>query len=107
MENEQFNDDEILDIIQDQETGMNVAEISQLHGIPEDTLFTWMAKFSRSKLSEARRLRTLEQENHRLRSLVAEQALSIQALQRALAEPRPRSEPQFGPTANAQGETGK
>jgi putative transposase len=63
-----------------------VTDLCREHGISEGTLYRWNAKYSGMDVSEARRLRELEDENRRLKHLVADQSLDIQALKAALGK---------------------
>ena len=61
-------------------------ELSRKHGICDQTYYRWKAKYGGLEVSEARRLRSLEEENRRLKQMVAEQALDIQALKAVLGK---------------------
>ena len=61
-------------------------ELSRKHGICDQTYYRWKAKYGGLEVSEARRLRSLEAENRRLKQMVAEQALDIQALKAVLGK---------------------
>jgi putative transposase len=64
-------------ILKESEAGLATAELCLEHGISEQTFYRWKAKYGGLKLSEAQRLRPLEEENRKLKQLVAEQALDI------------------------------
>ena len=68
------------------EGGMKTAEVCRQHGIRDATYYKWKAKYGGLEVSEARRLRQLEDENRRLKQMVAEQALDLQALKTVLAK---------------------
>jgi putative transposase len=61
-------------------------EVIRRHGIAQKTYYNWKAKYGGLELSEARRLRTLEEENRRLKKLVADQALDISLLKELLGK---------------------
>jgi putative transposase len=63
-----------------------VKELCRKQGICEQTYYRWKSKFGGLEVSEARRLRQLEEENRRLKQMVAEQALDLQALRTVLAK---------------------
>jgi putative transposase len=75
-------------VLKEGEAGVAVPEISRKHGICEQTYYRWKAKYGGLEVSEARRLRSLEEENRRLKlkQMVAEQALDIQALKAVLGK---------------------
>jgi putative transposase len=80
MKKSKFSEKQILSILQEQEHGKSVAEICRSHGISAPTFYSWKNKFSGMSEQELVRLRHLEQENSRLRRLVADQSLDIQIL---------------------------
>ena len=70
-----FSDAQIIAIIKEQESGAVTADVCRRHGISEATFYKWKAKFGGLEVSEAKRLRTLEEENGKLKKLLAEQML--------------------------------
>ena len=86
MKQSRFTEEQIIGVLKEGEAGVPVAEISRKHGICEQTYYRWKAKYGGLEVSEARRLRSLEEENRRLKQLVAEQALDIQALKAVLGK---------------------
>jgi putative transposase len=86
MKQSRFTEEQIMGVLKEGEAGIPVQEISRKHGICEQTYYRWKAKYGGLEVSEARRLRSLEEENHRLKQLVAEQALDIQALKAVLGK---------------------
>jgi putative transposase len=81
-----FTEEQIIGVLKEAEAGRRVADLCREHGISEGTLYRWKAKYSGMDVSEARRLRELEDENRRLKHLVADQSLDIQALKAALGK---------------------
>ena len=69
-----------------EKAGVQADEICRPHGICEQTYYRWKAKYGGLEVSEARRLRQLADENRRLKQMVAEQALDIQALKAVLGK---------------------
>src|SRR6185295_5438264 len=80
MKRSKFTDEQILAIVKEGEAGRKVADLCRTHGITEQTYYRWKAKFGGMELSEMQRLKQLEDENRRLKQIVAEQTLDIQAL---------------------------
>jgi putative transposase len=75
MKRSRFNEEQIIAILKEQEAGMSTAEVCRRHGISSATFYKWKAKFGGLDVSEARRLRSLEEENSRLKKLLAEAML--------------------------------
>ena len=80
MKHSRFNEEQIITILKEAEAGLNIQELVRKHGISEGTFYRWKSKYGGLEVSEARRLKTLEEENRRLKRLVADQALDIQML---------------------------
>ena len=68
-------EEQIIGILKESEAGAKTEELCRRHGISTGTYYKWKAKFGGMEVSDAKRLRTLEDENRRLKQLVAEQAL--------------------------------
>jgi len=75
MKQSRFNEEQIIAILKEQEGGMPTAEVCRRHGISSATFYKWKSKFGGLEVSEARRLRSLEEENSRLKKLLAEAML--------------------------------
>lgn len=75
MKRSRFNEEQIIAILKEQEAGMPMAEVCRRHGISSATFYKWKSKFGGLDVSEARRLRSLEEENSRLKKLLAEAML--------------------------------
>ena len=80
MKRKRFSEEQIIAILKQAEGGLPVAELLRQHGIAEGTFYRWKSKYGGLELSEAKRLNQLEEENRRLKRLVADQALDIQIL---------------------------
>jgi putative transposase len=80
MKRSRFSDEQIIGILKEQESGAVTADVCRRHGISEATFYKWKAKFGGLEVSEAKRLRTLEDENGKLKKLLAEAMLDIAVL---------------------------
>jgi len=80
MRKSQFTEEQILKILHEGEAGRKVDDLCRSHGIAKHTYYRWKAKFGGLQLPEAKRLRQLEDENRKLKQIVADQALDIAAL---------------------------
>ena len=80
MKRKRFKEEQIIAILKEAEAGLKTADLVRKHGISEQTFYRWKAKFGGMDVSDARRLKQLEDENARLKRMVADQALDIQML---------------------------
>ncbi len=79
-----FSDEQIISILKEAEAGLAVKELCRKHNISDATFYTWRKKFGGMEVSEARRLKAVEDENARLKKLLAESLLDNEALKAAL-----------------------
>lgn len=86
MRKSRFTEEQIIGALQEDEKGAKPAELCRTHGISEQTLYRWKRKYGGLEVSEARRLKALEEENRRLKQLVAEQALDNRVLKELLGK---------------------
>lgn len=86
MKKKRFNEEQIIGILKEAEAGMKVVDLCRKHGISDVTFYKWRSKYGGLEVSEARRLKQLEEENQRLKRLVADQALDIQVLKEVLVK---------------------
>lgn len=75
-----FTEEQIIKILEEGGAGMKVADLCRQHGISTPTYYYWKSKYSNMTVSEAKRLRSLEVENSKLKRLVADQQLDILVL---------------------------
>ncbi len=81
-----FSEEQIINILKEADTGMKIADLCRKHNISNATYYAWKAKFGGMDVSEAQRLRSLEDENRKLKRLVADQALDIMGLKELVSK---------------------
>jgi putative transposase len=86
MRGKRFKEDRIIAVLKEAEAGVSVQELCRKYGMSDGTFYNWKAKYGGLSVSEARRLKFLEDENRRLKHIVAEQALDIQALKSVVSK---------------------
>jgi putative transposase len=86
MKKSRFNEEQIIGILREAQSGGGVKAVCAKHNISEPTYYTWKRKYGGVEVSEARRLRALEEECHRLKRVVADQAVQIQILKEVNAK---------------------
>lgn len=74
-----YTEDQIIKVLQEIEAGASIASVARSHGITEQTLYRWRERYGGMTKSELAELKSLQEENRRLRSVVASQALDIEA----------------------------
>ena len=86
MRKRRFSEEQIIATLREQEAGARTEEVCRRHGISTTTFYKWKARYGGLKVSEARRLKALEDENRRLKKLLAEAVLDVAALKDLLAK---------------------
>jgi putative transposase len=80
MKGKRYSEEQIIKILKRSDKGEKVKDLCREIGISEQTFYKWKSKYGGMEISEARRLKALEEENRRLKNIVADQALNIQVL---------------------------
>lgn len=80
MKRKRYTEEQIISILKEHEAGASAKDLSRRHGVAENTVYRWKAKFGGMEVSEAKRLRELEAENSKLKRLLAEAELDKAAL---------------------------
>lgn len=81
-----FTEEQIIGILQESAAGAKTGELIRRHGISRETFYNWQRKYGGVKSDAVKRLRALEEENRRLKRVVADQALNIQVLKDVLGK---------------------
>jgi putative transposase len=86
MKRSRFTDEQIIGILKEQEAGAKTADVCRKYGVSGATFYKWKAKFGGMEVAEAKKLRTLEDENAKLKKLLADAMLDNAALKELLAK---------------------
>ena len=84
MRKSKFNEEQIVKILNAKQNGLKVGDVCRQYGISEQTFYRWQAKYGGMDASDVKRLKQLEGENQKLKQLLGEKELDIQALKAAL-----------------------
>jgi putative transposase len=86
MKRARFTEEQIIAVLREHEAGAKTSDLARKHGISEATFYNWKAKYGGMDASEAKRLKQLEEENAKLKRLLAETMLDASALRELLAK---------------------
>ena len=86
MKKSRFSEDQIIGVLKEHQAGIPTAELCRRQGISEATFYNWRSRYGGMEVSDARRLKSLEDENRRLKKLLAESMLDVATLKEALGK---------------------
>ena len=86
MKKSRFTEEEIIGVLKEHQAGLSAAELCRKHGVSDATFYKWRAKYGGMDVSDARKLKALEEENAKLKRLLAEQVMDVSTLKEMLAK---------------------
>ncbi len=86
MRRSRFSEEQIIGILKEHQAGLSAAELCRKHGISDATFYKWRSKYGGLEVSEAKRLKALEEENRKLKKLLAESVLDVSTLKEMLGK---------------------
>jgi putative transposase len=86
MRGKRFSEEQIIGVLKEHEAGLNAQELGRKYGVSSNTIYNWKAKYGGLTVNEARRLKTLEDENRRLKHIVADLTLDNNALKAVVSK---------------------
>ena len=86
MQRKKYSEEQIIQVLKEGEAGVSVGDLCRKYGMSDASYYNWKAKYAGLSVSDLRRLKALEEENRRLKQIVAEQALDNRALKELLSK---------------------
>lgn len=86
MKKSRYSEEQIIAVLKESQAGIPTAELCRKHGISEATFYNWRSRYGGMEVSDARRLKSLEDENRKLKKLLAESMLDVATLREALGK---------------------
>ena len=86
MKRSRFSQEQIIGVLKEHQAGMSAADLCRRHGISDATFYTWRKKYGGMEVSDAKRLKALEEENTKLKKLLAEQMMDASTLREMLGK---------------------
>lgn len=86
MKRKRFTEEQVIAVLREHEAGAKTADLARKHGVSEATLYNWKSKYGGMDVSDTKRLKALEEENTKLKKLLAEQMLDAAALRELLSK---------------------
>jgi putative transposase len=86
MKKVRYSEDQIIGVLKEADAGVPIAELCRKHGISDATYYNWKAKYGGMTVSDAKKLKQLEDENRRLKQIVADLSLDNQALKAVISK---------------------
>jgi putative transposase len=86
MKRSRFNEEQIIGVLKEHQAGLSAAELCRKHGISDATFYNWRSKYGGMEVSDAKRLKQLEDENAKLKKLLAESVMDVSTLREMLGK---------------------
>ena len=86
MKRSRFSEEQIIGILKEHQAGLGAAELCRKHGVSGATFYKWRSKYGGMEVSDAKRLKALEDENAKLKKLLAEQMMDVSTLREMLGK---------------------
>jgi len=86
MKSKRFSEEQIIGILKQAQAGMKIVDLCRQHGVSDATFYNWRSKYGGMEVSEAKRLKVLENENRQLKNLLADAMLENRAIKDVLAK---------------------